>query len=262
MRTAGVAMYTVHRAVAEDISATFGALRDMGYEEIEFYGALEDFDPAKTRQALRESGLHMTGWHTEWRELQPDRRDKTLDSLAEYGCPVAVVPCLGGKWHIGHDESGERLDTWLRYVDELNALAGVAAARGLRLGYHNHDHEFRLRYAGKCVYYWLFDRLDPDILLEFDTGNCIEGGGNPCEVLRRYAGRGVLLHLKPFSHTAGFDITLDAPGDANDWDAIFAVPGVRFEALLVESEAAHLPEMENARLCMDGLRHILARAGE
>lgn len=91
--------------------------------------------------------------------------------------------------------------------------------------------------------------------MEFDSGNCIEGGDDPLRVLRKYQGRPMILHMKPYSHTLGFETTLGAPEDANDWAAILA--NGCFEWMLVESECTTLPEEENARLCIQGLRSYL-----
>lgn len=250
-QSVALGMYTVHRSVQKDMEGVFCALRKMGYSAIEFYGELNVFNPDIAHRALSRSGLELCGWHVEWRDLQPSRLAGTLDALECFGCATAIVPCLGGKWHIGHGAQEECLDVWLAYADQLNGLARTLASRGMHLGYHNHDHEFALCYEGKPVYEWLFDRLDPEILMELDTGNCIEGGADPCDPLRRYAGRGVLLHMKPFSHASGFDVTLGAAEDTNDWARIVSVPLVRYERFLIESEAQHLPEMENARLCIE-----------
>ncbi|MDD3412174.1 MAG: sugar phosphate isomerase/epimerase, partial [Eubacteriales bacterium] len=195
----------------------------------------------------------------EWREMQADRLEQTLADLEELRCPIAVVPCLGGRWHIGHGPQEECLEVWQRRIEQMNKLAERLERCGIRMAYHNHDHEFRLNYQGKTVFRWLFDGLAPGVLMELDTGNCLEGGGDPCRELARCASRDVLLHMKPYGPAHGFDVTLGAPDDANDWSAILRALGNRPGRLLVESEAVCLPEMENARLCLEGARSVLKR---
>ena len=253
MNTIGLAMYTVHQAAEKDLAKTLAELRTMGCEAVEWYGTI----PQNLGGELAKSGLRLAGCHTEWRDLQEDRYAETVRTLKEIGCPVAVVPCLGGKWNIGHTAEQECLDVWLRYTDWLNALAPRLAADGLRLAYHNHEHEFLLHYGEKTVFDLLYENLASEIIMEFDSGNCIEGGGDPAAVLRRYAEREVMLHLKPFSRTDGFNVLLGAAKDANDWPAILSAHP--FRELLIESEAANMAEMANAQACIASLRGMMAK---
>lgn len=254
-REVALGMYTVHREAATDMEVAFVSLAQMGYRGIEFYGE-PDFVPAAVARALAASGLTLTSWHIEWRNLQPERISETLDYLARVGCPVAVIPCLGGKWNVGHAPEDESRELWLRYVDRMNAIDAVVTAGGLRLGYHNHEHEFQLSYDGESVFDLLFSRLSPDIVMELDTGNCIEGGDDPVAAIRRYPDRDLLLHLKPYSFSRGFDTQLAAPDDANDWQAILAAAPERTLGLIIESENTASSGMESARLCIEGLRSV------
>ena len=251
----GAAMYTVHKSVAQDMYAAFQALADMGYRAVEFYGEPE-FDIETVRKSLEQSGLILSGWHTEWRNLQEDRFAQTVEYLHQVNCPLAVVPCLGGKWRIAHGPEEECREIWLRYIEQMNLLSEKLGSEGIRMGYHNHDHEFRLAYDGKQVFDLLFDGLSEKIIMEFDSGNCIEGGADPLRVLEKYRDREKILHLKPYSHTNGFNTVLHAPDDANDWETILHPPGKEYLWMLIESENEVLPELDNAKQCMEGFREI------
>jgi sugar phosphate isomerase/epimerase len=114
-----------------------------------------------------------------------------------------------------------------------------------------------LKYDGERVFDILFQRLEPSIIMEFDTGNAIEGGADPVEELKKYKGRPVLLHCKPFSALAGFNTTLGAADDLNDWQKILSVCKTDSLAFLVESESTVGSGMENARVCIEGLKKFL-----
>lgn len=253
----GLGMYTVSRAVRENMEKVFVQLAEMGYRGIEFYGEPKDFPVDKVRSALRESGLILTGWHTEWRSLQEDTFADTVQYLQAAGCPAAIIPCLGGKWNVGHDQSEECRDRWLYYTENLNRINERLRQEGIQMGYHNHEHEFVLHYDGKSVFDLLYENLDPSILMEFDSGNCIEGGEDPLEVLRRYRDRRILLHCKPYSRKKGFDVVLGEEEDDNAWQEILHQSGSSFEWILIESENSLLPELENARQCLRGLCRYL-----
>lgn len=249
----GLAMYTVHRNAQKDLYRTLCGAAELGYRGIEFYGE-QTYDLRLLETSLKDSGLVLTGWHVEWRDLQDDRFPQTVGYLQAAGCPVAVIPCLGGRWNVGHGPKEECREIWLRYIEEINRIARKLKTEGIRAGYHNHEHEFALSYDGKTVFDLLFEGLSGDVMMELDTGNCIEGGGDPVRVLKRYRDRDVLLHLKPWSYERGFDVVLGDGDDANDWGGILDPDAQNCRWLLVESENASLPEMENAGLCMRGLK--------
>ena len=250
----GLAMYTVHQAVEKDLKGTFKKLSDMGYRGIEFYGELERFPEEKVKDALENGGLEIVGWHLDWKRLHEESFGSTVRHLQSCGCDLAVVQCLGGKWNVGHDQSGECKDRWLYYIDWLNRVSEQLKKEEICLAYHNHEHEFSLCYGGETVYDIMYGNLAPDIVMELDSGNCIEGGGDPLKILERYRDRQVVLHLKPYSRQKGFDIVLGDEADDNDWGAILHQRWTEFEWLLVESENSCLPELENADRCMDSLR--------
>lgn len=252
----GLGMYTVHKSVDEDMKKTFLKLSGLGYKGIEFYGEPE-FDIKLVKESLAASGLALTSWHVEWRNLQDDRFERTAEYLNKVGCTVAVVPCLGGKWNVAHTAAEECKDVWLRYIEWLNRTNERLRKEGLRTGYHNHEHEFILKYDGVCVFDLMFDSLSRDIVVEFDSGNCIEGGDDPVRVLKKYGTRDVILHLKPYSKEKGFDTVLGDDEDLNDWNSILDPALCDFKWLLVESECAVLPEFVNAERCLVGLKKYI-----
>lgn len=256
MYRTGIGMYTVHKSVQSSMYHTFLHLADMGYEGIEFYGE-PDFDLNLLHRSLEDSGLTLTGWHVEWRNLQEDKWRKTVDYLQKAGCPAAVIPCLGGRWEVAHGPQEECREIWLRYTEEINRICEKLKKEGIRTGYHNHEHEFLLSYDGKKVFDLLFDGLSADVILEFDSGNCIEGGDDPMRILKKYRDRDMFLHLKPYSHQKGFRTVLGEEDDANDWAAILDPEKKEYLWLLIESENAELPEMRNAQLCIRGLKKYI-----
>lgn len=147
-RKIGIAMFTVRQSAERDLSGTLQSLSALGYTGIEFYGA-PVWPLQEIRAALQNSGMALTGYHTEYRDLQENTRQKTAEFLNEIGCPLAVVPYLGGCWHVGHTEAEENLATWQRHIAWLQETEEYLKACGIRTGYHNHEHEFSLQYGEK-----------------------------------------------------------------------------------------------------------------
>ena len=250
----GIAMYTVRQSAERDLSGTLQSLAALGCTGIEFYGA-PVWPPHEILSALKNAGMTITGYHTEYRDLQKSTRQKTAEFLNEIGCPLAVVPCLGGRWHVGHTEAEENLETWKKHILWLQKTEEFLRTCSIRTGYHNHEHEFLLNYNGKTVFDLIFGSL-PALIMELDSGACIEGGGNPKEILRKYRDHPKILHMKPYSETRGFDVSFGDADDENDW-ADYLSPENHFEWLLAESENKSLSEAENARRCIAGARRFL-----
>ena len=250
-------MYTVHKRAAQDLPGTLLALGRMGYQGIEFYGEPSDFPPERVNAALKESGLELTSWHIEWRNLQPDTIEGSIEYFRKVGLTRVIIPCLGGQWNVAHNQAQECEQVWRGYLPGIERIRARLAAEGIRLGYHNHEHEFLLRYSGQSVFDLLYGNFAPDMIMEFDTGNAIEGGGDPGQVLRRHAARKKLIHLKPWTRQAGFEVTLGAPGDENDYPGIISSAGDSCEWLIVESEDFRSDELENAQKCLEALRKLV-----
>jgi sugar phosphate isomerase/epimerase len=67
----------------------------------------------------------------------------------------------------------------------------------MRFGYHNHDFEFSEKLEGKLLYDIMLNNTDPTLVAQqLDIGNMINGGGVPAEVMKKFPGRFVSMHVK------------------------------------------------------------------
>lgn len=249
-------LYTVYRHARASFAETIGAVKQMGYEGVEMYGEPEQF-PAKTvRETLAAQELALTGWHIEWKHLQPDTIERSIAFFHEAGLNNVIIPCLGGKWGVGHAPAQECEVRWDRYLERIEEIEERLAREGMRLGYHNHEHEFQLRYGGRTLFEKLYAAMPPQVIMELDTGNAIEGGADPAQICADTR-RTIFLHCKPYGHQLGFDVTLGDAADANEWKSIVTAAGGRCACLVIESESGAADEMENARRCIEGLKKQL-----
>lgn len=253
-----IQMYTVHEHAWKDLENTLHQIRALGYRSIEYYGHYSRFNIKEAAHMEERTGVKMVGWHTEWEDLQADTYEQTVSSLEQAGCPLIVVPCLGGEWNVAHTKQDECKEIWLRHIEWLNEIEMKLKDRGIRLAYHNHDHEFLLEYEGKKVFDMLFENLSPDIMLEFDTGRALCAGEDCKKILHQYGDREALIHLKPYSKDNGYDSILGDPADENDVKGILhAYPG-EFQWIMLESESRRFDELENARMNAEAIKSILA----
>ncbi|MFL5673797.1 MAG: sugar phosphate isomerase/epimerase family protein [Chloroflexota bacterium] len=200
-------LYTVRELMAEDLAATLRAVADAGYRAVEL-AAMPQTAPRELRRVLADAGLSPVASHEGIERIRADG-GAVADRLADLGCPRIVVPGI-------EREDRSTADGVRRFADDLNEFAGMAAERGLRLGYHNHDFEFE-PLDGTTTWDILLDRLAPDVDLEIDVYWVAVGGRDPVTLIGQTSERVRTLHMKdlmsePTAHDApAGDGELDFP---------------------------------------------------
>ena len=175
----------------------------------------------KVADELAELGTKLSargmrvGYHNHRHELETKYEGGVtpMDILADRGLPFEL--------DVGHVKlGGGDPVAWLKRL----------AARGMRVGYHNHRHELETKYAGGLT---PMDILaDRGLPFELDVGHVKLGGGDPVAWLKRLAGRVPSIHAKPGGGNA-----TGCAEDANDWSAILpAARAAGAEWAVVECE--------------------------
>ena len=198
----GVQLYSVRNDLAPDrIGKTISRLAGMGFTHIEPYDILSN--TAGLGAALDDAGVVATTAHAKITELD---REAVLSAAVELGVRTVIVPWVDPARLV--DRQGIQ-----ELAASINEAAVVAASRGIRIGYHNHDFEFRQRVGGRPAYEILVESLAPEVVLELDTYWASVGGADVFELIQRLGDRVRFLHVKneppdpgdpPF---AGVDIT-------------------------------------------------------
>jgi sugar phosphate isomerase/epimerase len=203
MRTDQIALqlYTVRELAARDLTGTIRQVAEAGYRAVEVAG-LPSIEPDALASLLRDAGLRAVAAHHSIEEARRDP-DALFDRLAALDCSRLVIPAL---------PAADRTSVAaVRGVaEEIGRLAEVAAARGVRVAYHNHAFEFDAL-DGTTVWEALTDALPPDVELELDVYWATIGGRDPIELIDRYADRIGLLHMKDVADTRRREDA--APGD-------------------------------------------------
>lgn len=203
----GVQLYSVRKLCEKDFSGTLGALKAMGYEGVQcggFFGRT-----AKELNALfKDHGLAAAGVQMQADKiLKPENLSASVDFASELGAPYLFVP---------HFDAATA-DGWRRFAEQMSAAALAFQRAGLRLGYHNHQHEFRDRLDGKSKWELLFDNASPDVCQQLDLGHCMLAGEDPARWLKKYPRRNPAVHVKAASAATGV-----VGADGADWERAFA----------------------------------------
>jgi len=201
----GVQLYSVRDLCAKDLAGTLAQVARIGYKGVEWAGYYNR-SARELRKMLDDVGLVTCGTHTPYESILPDKLSATIEFNQVLGNRFLIVPWMEGKTR----------EEWLQKARLFNEVADKVRAHGMYVGYHAHAHDFQ-KFDGETAWDLFFGNTHPDVVMQLDTSNCREGGADPVEVLRRYPGRALTIHLKP--HGGGPEAVFGE--DKVNWPAVF-----------------------------------------
>lgn len=182
-------LYSVRDAMESDFAGTIKAVKEMGYDGVEFAGLFGN-KPAEIKALLKETGLVPVSAHVPYDEIAADP-EMVIADYAEIGCKFIAIP-----YAVEDRRPGAELfkDT----VEGIRKFAAVAKKYGIVMLYHNHDFEFKMVgdvYGLDLLYSTL---TSDELQTELDTCWVNVGGENPAKYVIKYSGRAPVVHLKDF----------------------------------------------------------------
>jgi sugar phosphate isomerase/epimerase len=233
----------VREQAAKDLPAVLEAIGKMGYKGVEFAGYYGwDSKPKELRRLLDGNGLKCCGTHTAVETVTGDALKATAELHHILGNKFLIVPSL----------QAEGVQGWMDMAKRFNEIAAKAKTFGMRVGYHAHAGDFK-KLGGLTSWEILFDNTKKDVVMQLDTGNCMQGNGDPVAILKKYPGRSTTVHLKEFG---GPENAVIGQG-LMPWARIFEVceTTAGTEWYIVEHETGPDP-IGNIKGCLDGLRKM------
>ncbi len=200
-------------AMKADWKGTLKKAAEFGFTEIEG-GSNFASSPKEFLNYCKEVGIKAIASGT---SLDPFMKEpqKYFDQFNELNLKYAVVywPWMGGGPFM--------LDDCKKSVEMLNELGGKAKLNELQLLWHNHDKEFKEMEEG-LPFDYLMKNTDPKLVqCEMDIYWVKKGGADPLKILKKYAGRIPVLHVKDMA--AGPEQDFICPGRGIiDFEPIFA----------------------------------------
>ena len=245
----GLELYSVREALKTDPEGTVRAVAQMGYQAVEFYAPYYDWTDAQAKQMRKlmdDLGIRCYSTHNDEDFFSAAKIDHARDLNLILGCEYMVQAWSDPK---------PDLDAWKALAERLNGIADKLAPSGLKVGYHNHDAEWK-PVGGRRPMEVLASSTKPTVMLQLDVGTCLEAGSDPVAWIRANPGRIRSIHCKDWSPDPNIAYkALFGEGKA-DWRAIFqaaeSVGGTEY--YLVEQEGSRFPELETARRCLQAFR--------
>lgn len=232
----GVQMWSVSELWKQDPAGAFRRLKELGYDGVQSIG-FYSMDWDELEKMLDGEGLQIVDMPF-FPKFFDDGDAKFLDFCKRFGVDFIFDPF----------EERKTLDEWRELVATLSDIAGRFAGHGIRVGYHNHQHEIRLQFDGTRPIDILFDA---GLAFELDVGHVKLAADDPVAWLGRLQGRVPSIHAKPGGGNA-----IGGEGDANDWKAIFetaAASGTKWAVVECETRRDTYRDVEDS---MDYLKSM------
>ena len=197
----GIQLWTVKDDMARDPEGTLKALGKMGYKRVEaagWYGRT----PQQYTAMIKAAGLDCVSAHYGLKDLIDDT-DGKLAFARDVGVkyvvasspapPKALDPAK--PWPVAVAEAMS-LEAWRSNASAMEKIGARARELGLRFGYHNHSAEL-LDYDGVMPLAEIARITNPkNVALELDIGWVAAAGYDPVTIIKRFAPRIELLHIK------------------------------------------------------------------
>ena len=190
----GLQLYSVNQDMG-NVDASLAKVAKAGYTVVETLGSPTCFGfPAKEFKALCDKhGLAIISTHTSI-AMNPQNEAAVMEQwravfegLKTMGAKYCVIPGFN---------LGKSLADLKAVCEYFNKVGNLAKEYGLKLGYHNHAHEYELC-EGKVKWEYMIENTDPEsVFFQMDVYWTTRGGKDPVEYLKKYPNRIQMLHIK------------------------------------------------------------------
>ena len=257
----GIEMYSVKDEEAKNILGTLKALREMGYEGVEFWAPYLEWTPEKLKDVRKQlDDLGMKAFSTHNRAHYFD--EANFAKVTEYN------QALGSKYVImAQPNKPEGMDAWKAVADVLSGAHAKLKKHKMKAGFHNHGTEWKTviddKDGNKVRPIDVLAKHTPkDFHFQCDTATCYAAGGDPIAFMKANPGRVKSFHLKDWSpdKDKGYKVLLGE--GMGDWPKIIetaeTIGGVEY--YLIEQEGSRFSPMETAKRCLENFKRFRGEA--
>lgn len=194
-----IQLFTLRDAMDQDLEGAIAEVAKRGFTAVEPYDFVHRAD--RIAAALKANNLSAPSGHAfvvmdsfvnpdgSSTDTENPTWDETFDAAEKLGMTTIVEPYTDPElW-----SDREAVD---HIAARLNEAGKAAAKRGIRVAYHNHNHELEAEFDGMNGLEYLASQLDPDIALEVDLYWVERAGVDPVELVQRLGDRVRLVHAK------------------------------------------------------------------
>ena len=221
---AGLQLYSLRDYIDKDPKSVLAKVAKAGYQEVETYGYSPEkhfwgLKPTEFKAVLAANGLTTPSGHYDLGSYLRDGDEALLNTTIEAakacGQQYLIVPYLDEKLRATPAD-------FQAIATKLNKAGARCKSAGLRLGYHNHDFEFKA-IGGTTLYDVMLKETDPALVdFEMDIYWVVRAGLDPVKMIQEHPKRFPLWHVKDMDK-AKPDLNTEVGSGSIDFAKIFAL---------------------------------------
>lgn len=184
----GAQMYSV-RTLTQDtqgLLTTMQALKDVGYNSLQYSGAGKDIPAEDFAAYLKKTGTQCHSTHISFAEMEEDLAT-VIRNHKLWNCAYPGIGGLPGEYR-------ESKESYLAFAKKADAIAQKLEDEGMHFVYHNHAFEF-MKFGGVPALQILLENTKY-LQFELDLFWVQAGGADPLEWIEKVAGRMDVVHFK------------------------------------------------------------------
>lgn len=184
----GLELYSLRNQFAKDVPGTMAKVKAMGFKEIELAGTFGMGFPELIK-VIAQNNLEVVSFGTDLERLEKFPQ-AVADDARSYGAKFVV--CF---W-LPHEGDVFTIEDAKKAALVMNRAGKILAQNGLLLCYHPHGYEFQ-PYGKATLFEYIMEAFDSRyVYFEMDVYWIKQAGQDPLALLKKYANRWVLMHLK------------------------------------------------------------------
>ena len=198
-RIAGLQLYSLRDQLPTDAKGWLAKVAKAGYKEVETFGYDKDkgywgLQSKEFAKVLKDNGLSTPSGHygidSFFGKGDTEELKRYIEVAKIIGQSYITIPSLNGEFIKSVDECKA-------VADKMNKAADICKASGLKLGYHNHNFEWKPLGGGATFYDTILAHTDPKLVhMEMDIFWVVRAGQDPVKILEKHPGRYALVHIK------------------------------------------------------------------
>ena len=187
-----VQVYSVRQIAQNDTAGVLAQIAKIGYHGVEFAGYY-GHSAQDIKKILDDNGLKAAGTHIGLDTLLGDNLPKTIEFNRTIGNKNLIVPGVGQKYR-------SSIAAWKDTAKIFSEIAAKVKPDGFTVGYHNHNLEFE-KLDGEVPFDAFYGAASQDVKVQLDIGHAARAGANVVDVIHRYKGRIISVHVKEYAPT-------------------------------------------------------------
>jgi sugar phosphate isomerase/epimerase len=203
VKKVGLQLYSLRDQLPKDVKGVIAKVAAAGYKEVEPFGYSKGggfwgLKPKEFSDLLKANGLTTPSAHYDMNQFFGSGKTENLESYIEAanatGQSHIIIPSINGEFI-------KTVEECKAVADKMNKAAEICKKSGLKLGYHNHNFEWKP--IGDTTFYdTIIDHTDPKLVaMEMDIYWVVRSGKDPLALMAKHPGRFEFVHIKDMDKT-------------------------------------------------------------